>query len=63
MNASKIATDNPSVCLQVKNMSVVDELLHQPFHIFTHPTYGTSMRMMNHEESFDVSFEEHVIVG
>lgn len=36
-------------------MSVVDALLHQPFHTITHPTYGTIMRMMDVEEKFDIS--------
>ncbi|KAL3137649.1 hypothetical protein ABBQ38_004925 [Trebouxia sp. C0009 RCD-2024] len=47
----------------VQNMSVVDALLRQPFHTFTHPKYGTVMRMMDHEEGFGVSFEEHVVSG
>lgn len=51
------------VFLQVQNMSVVDALLRRPFHTFTHPKYGTIMRMMDHEEGFDVSFEEHMMSG
>lgn len=44
----------PALYLQVKNMSIVDALLHQPFHTVTHPTYGTVMRMMDVEEKFDI---------
>ena len=47
--------------LQVTNMSVIDALLHQPYHTIRHPTYGTIMRMMDIESSFDIAIQEHVL--
>ena len=55
------ASNNLHLCLQVKNMSIVDALLLQPFHTITHPTYGTIMRMMDDEVAFDIGVEEHVL--
>ena len=40
---------------QVKNLTTVEHLLQQPFHIFTHPTYGTVMRMLDEKESFTIN--------
>lgn len=40
-------------------MSTVDKLLRQPFHTITHPTYGTVMRMMDQETSFNIDVMEH----
>lgn len=40
--------------LQVEDLSVAEELISQPYHNFTHPTYGTVMRMMEDPVNFGV---------
>lgn len=53
---SKAYLHSPGKCivLQVNNLTTVELLLQQAFHTFTHPTYGTVMRMLDQKESFTV---------
>ena len=45
-----------AVCVQVEDMTVVDRLVDAPFHMYTHPDYGTKMRMLNEEVPFEMKF-------
>lgn len=38
----------------MEDLSVAEELISQPYHNFTHPTYGTVMRMMEDPVNFGV---------
>ena len=42
------------VCLQVDDMTTVDALVAAPYHYFTHPEYGTVMRMLDTESPFEI---------
>ena len=43
-----------NVCLQVDDMAAVDALVAAPYHNFTHPEYGTIMRMLDTESPFEI---------
>eukprot|EP00884_Botryococcus_braunii_P013541 jgi/Botrbrau1/22188/Bobra.168_1s0020.1 len=43
-----------SVWGEVEDLGVAEEIISQPYHNFTHPTYGTVMRMMEDPANFSV---------
>jgi len=40
--------------MQVDGMAAVDALVAAPYHNFTHPEYGTVMRMLDIESPFEI---------
>jgi cyclophilin family peptidyl-prolyl cis-trans isomerase len=48
---------------EVDDMQAVDSLLLEPYTNFTHPEFGTVMRMMDKRVPFQISTESHAFTA